>query len=101
MQRKLLLLVAVVFVLASLTVTAQEKTAPSREDQELRVKVLDQLTLDHWLQGVMPQVTVESGVVKLGGKLKSEVYRKRIVRRVRETPGVKNVVDQMEIIKPN
>ncbi|MBI4472401.1 MAG: BON domain-containing protein [Acidobacteria bacterium] len=100
MKRQVLTVFACIALLPVLILSAQEKPGTTKQDQALRVEVLDRLTLDHWLQGVMPDVSVEAGVVRLSAKLKSEVYRKRILKTVEQTPGVKGVVDRMEIAKP-
>ncbi len=99
MRQKHLVVLAAWFLIFGTIGLAQQKGASFQEDQALRTKIVDRLTLDHWLQGVMPQVSVENGVAKLSGKLTSEVYRKRILKVVRETAGVKGVVDQMEVLK--
>ena len=78
---------------------AQQKAGPSEDDKQIRQKIVDALMLDQWLQGYMPKVAVEGGVITLTGTYKSEVQHKRVLAVVNRVASGKKVVDKMELAK--
>ena len=96
-RRVMQIVLLVLLCLSSISFGQQNNTKSA--DAQLKQTVNDQITLDQWLQGYMPQITVQDGVVTLTGKYKSEVQHKRVLAVVNRIRGVKKVVDKLELAK--
>ncbi len=72
---------------------------PKVKDEVLQQKVAVQLTK----KGIRPPcrvtVSVRNGVVTLSGTLQYELQRKTAIKAAQEVPGVRQVIDQMQVPK--
>ena len=84
--------------------TAREKTAQAAdvtmraiEDGRLTTKIKAKMTLDDSVKALDLNVDTKDGVVTVKGKVRSEAERQRALALARETDGVKQVIDQLQI----
>jgi hyperosmotically inducible periplasmic protein len=74
---------------------------PSVSDNDLKAKLAEKLTYDRVGYGTTPfnaiTVSVENGMVTLGGHAYSDVDKDSAVALVSTYPGVKDVVDEIEV----
>jgi osmotically-inducible protein OsmY len=74
---------------------------PSVPDAELRAKIADRLRYDRVDQGITFNnfnLSVNNGVVVIGGEARTPVDAESALAIVENTPGVKDVVDQIKVL---
>ncbi len=67
------------------------------DDTALLAKVRTALRLDRETRSLSLEVSVREGTVVVGGRVPTEVLRRRVVERVASVSGVENVSDQLRV----
>jgi osmotically-inducible protein OsmY len=68
-------------------------------EEALTAKIKSKMLLDDYVKGRTIKVDTKGSVVTLTGRVESAAERERAVRLAKETKGVTNVVDKLEIKK--
>jgi osmotically-inducible protein OsmY len=85
-------------VLRAVVRLAHEAKPPSAGDTEIRTRLIKELKALPWAPAI--SVAVKDGVVRLSGVLTDESQRAALRVAAENTPGVKNVVDDLVWVDP-
>ena len=79
--------------------TVAERTNEVVGDAALTAKIKSKMALDDYVKARTINVDSNGTIVTLSGTVQSEKERERAVRLARETAGVTQVVDRLQIVK--
>jgi len=79
---------------------APDVPAPTTDDRTIRERVLAAYKGQHWAPDFGENVVVKDGVVHLWGSVSSEPQREALLVGARNVPGVKGVVDHIDVVNP-
>lgn len=82
------------------TAAAADTTRRAIEDGRLTTKIKAKMALDDTVKALNLDVDTSSGVVTVKGTVRSETERQRALALARETDGVTQVIDQLQL-KPS
>jgi osmotically-inducible protein OsmY len=82
------------------TSQAAQHTRRALSDGGLTAKIKAKMALDDVVQGTRLDVDTSGTVVTVAGRVRSDLERQRALRLARETDGVTNVVDRVEVERP-
>ena len=84
---------------AETTKVAAEHTEEALGEATITAKIKSKMALDDSVKARTINVTTTATTVTLTGTVRSEQERQRAVRLARETEGVTQVVDQLEVVR--
>lgn len=83
-----------------LTTLEPGTAAPSADDRTIRERVLQAYAEQPWAPDFGENVVVKDGVVHLWGAVRTESQRQALVVGARTVPGVRDVVDHIDVVDP-
>jgi len=84
---------------AETTKAAAERTEEAVSEAAITAKIKSKMALDDFVKARTINVTTEGTTVTLTGAVHSEQERKRAIRLARETEGIAQVVDRLQVVK--
>jgi len=79
---------------------APDMPEPSTDDRTIHERVLAAYKGQHWAPDFGENVVVKDGVVHLWGAVSSESQHEALLVGARNVPGVKGVVDHIDVVSP-
>ena len=84
---------------AETTKAAADRTEEAVSEAAITAKIKSKMALDDFVKARTINVTTEGTTVTLTGAVHSEQERKRAIRLARETEGIAQVVDRLQVVK--